>query len=70
MSPVLVDACVSLLAGGTPAHEELMGPLQLAVLQPQRRLFTLVSQEAIVVTVTPYQGSARRRNITLGDFLT
>ncbi|KAJ3585391.1 hypothetical protein NHX12_014110, partial [Muraenolepis orangiensis] len=44
-------ACVSLLAGGTPADEELMGPLQLAVQQPQRRLFTLVSQEAIVATI-------------------
>ncbi|CAL8327861.1 unnamed protein product [Lota lota] len=40
-------ACVSLLAGGTPADEELIRALQLAVQQPQRRLFTLLSRDDI-----------------------
>ncbi|CAL8240434.1 unnamed protein product [Merluccius merluccius] len=44
-------ACVSLLAAGTPADEELIVALQLAVQQPQRRLFTLLCEEAIVAMI-------------------
>ncbi|CAL8237925.1 unnamed protein product [Boreogadus saida] len=44
-------ACVSLVVGGAPAEEELMGALQLAVQQPQRRLFTLLSRAAVESTI-------------------
>ena len=42
-----------MLAGGAPADEDLIGALQLAVQQPQRKLFTLLSREGIEATVGP-----------------
>ncbi|XP_061566173.1 sperm-associated antigen 17 [Cololabis saira] len=62
----LGQACVSLVAGGSPEEEELIQALTLAVQQPQRKLFTLLSWDSVRAKILTLGKSNAKKGADVG----